>query len=195
MRLSTIALANLKRRKGKALFLVLGMSIGIGTVVALFCLSDSIKEEIGIQLDRFGANIVVVPRSNSLSLDYGGVTVSGVSFDVRQLSAEDAKAIFEIPYSNRIAVVAPKLVTGVEAGGKSVLLAGVDFDNELKLKKWWHIVGRAPSDPAEVLVGYEVAEATGLVEAHTAAMGPMPGMDHSRITRNEFMLKNNRITI
>ena len=58
MRISTIAFANLKRRKGKAAFLALGMSIGIGTVVALLALSASIKEEIGTQLDKFGANIV-----------------------------------------------------------------------------------------------------------------------------------------
>ena len=35
MRVSTIAFANLRRRKGKALFLGLGIALGIGTVVAL----------------------------------------------------------------------------------------------------------------------------------------------------------------
>ncbi|HEU4391871.1 MAG TPA: ABC transporter permease [Blastocatellia bacterium] len=194
MRLSTIAIANLKRRKGKALFLVVGMSIGIGTVVALFSLSTSIRDEIGIQLDRFGANIVVVPRSNSLALDYGGVSVSGVSFDVRQLNTEDAKKILEIPYNNRISVIAPKLITGIDVGGKSVLLAGVDFESELKLKKWWHIVGRRPADKQDLLLGYEVADKFGLVEAHEGMTGAMPGMDHSEI-KNEFMLKGDRVTI
>ncbi|HSE97001.1 MAG TPA: ABC transporter permease, partial [Blastocatellia bacterium] len=91
MRISTIAIANLKRRKGKALFLVAGIAIGIGTAVALLSLSGSIKEEIGSQLDRFGANIVIVPESNSLALDYGGISVSSVSYDVKQLRTEDAK--------------------------------------------------------------------------------------------------------
>ena len=45
MRISTIALANLKRRKGKAAFLIVGIAIGIGTAVALLSLSGSIKEE------------------------------------------------------------------------------------------------------------------------------------------------------
>jgi hypothetical protein len=35
MRISTIAFANLKRQKGKALFLVEGIAISIGTVVAV----------------------------------------------------------------------------------------------------------------------------------------------------------------
>ena len=144
MRVSTIALANLRRRKGKAAFLVAGISIGIATAVALLTLSGMIREEIGLQLDQYGANIVVVPRSNSLALDYGGVTVSGVSFDVNQLSDEDARRIQEIEYRNRLAVVAPKILGAVETEGRQVLLAGVDFEQELKLKRWWRLVGERP---------------------------------------------------
>src|ERR1044071_514784 len=110
MRITTIAFANLKRRRGKAIFLVIGMAIGIGTAVALLSLSGSIKEEIGSQLDRFGANIIVVPQSNSLALDYGGVSVSSVSFDAQQLKNEDAKNALDIPFRNRISVVSPKLL-------------------------------------------------------------------------------------
>jgi putative ABC transport system permease protein len=75
LRISTLAFANLNRRKGKAIFLTVGIAIGVGTIVALLSLSNSIQEEIGAQLDRFGANIVIVPQSNSLALDYGGVSV------------------------------------------------------------------------------------------------------------------------
>src|SRR5215813_3627933 len=179
MRISTIALANLKRRKSKALFLVLGMAIGIGTAVALFSLSRSIKEEIGLQLDQFGANIVVVPQSNSLAVDYGGITVAGVSFDVHQLKTDDARRIADIPYSNRISVIAPKLLGAVQVEGREVLLCGVDFDNELKLKRWWRIVGEAPASDADLLVGYDVALALGLVD-RPASVSP-PAHDMSRM--------------
>ena len=137
MRISTIAFANLKRRKGKAVFLTIGIAIGIGTAVALLSLSSSIKEEIGSQLDRFGANIVVVPQSNNLSLDYGGLSVSSVSFDVKQLKNEDAKNVLDIPFRNRISNVSPKLLGAVAVEGRDVLLAGVDFESELTLKRWW----------------------------------------------------------
>src|SRR5678816_4299996 len=113
MRVSTIAFANLKRRKGKVLFLIVGISIGIGTAVALLSLSGSIKHEIGAQLDRFGANIVVVPQSNSLSLDYGGMAVSSVSFDVHQLTNEDAAHILDIEYRDRLSIIAPKILSAV----------------------------------------------------------------------------------
>lgn len=171
MRVSTIALANLKRRKGKTAFLIVGIAIGIGTAVALLSLSGSIKEEIGSQLDRFGANIVVVPQSNNLSLDYGGVAVSSVSFDVQQLKTEDANSVFDIPLRNRISLVSPKLLGAVRIDGLDVLLAGVDFKNELTLKRWWHIVGRKPEADTDLLVGYEAARALGLIEPTAQAAG------------------------
>ena len=169
MRISTIAFANLKRRKGKAVFLTIGIAIGIGTAVALLSLSSSIKEEIGSQLDRFGANIVVVPQSNSLSLDYGGLSVSSVSFDVKQLKNEDAGSVLDIPYRDRISIVSPKLLGAVGVEGREVLLAGVDFDSELTLKRWWHIAGRKPESDGDLLVGYEVARALSLIEPASAA--------------------------
>jgi putative ABC transport system permease protein len=164
MRITTIAFANLKRRKGKAAFLTIGIAIGIGTAVALLSLSSSIEEEIGSQLDRFGANIVVVPQSNSLSLDYGGLSVSSVSFDVKQLKNEDAKNVLDIPFRNRISNVSPKLLGAVKVEGREILLAGVDFDSELTLKRWWHIAGRKPEGEQELLVGYEAARALSLIE-------------------------------
>lgn len=169
MRISTIAFANLKRRKGKAIFLTIGIAIGIGTAVALLSLSGSIKEEIGSQLDRFGANIVVVPQSNNLSLDYGGLSVSSVSFDVKQLKDEDATSVLDIPFRNRISNVSPKLLGAVDVESREVLLAGVDFDSELTLKRWWHIAGRNPEGQQELLVGYEVASALSLIEPTSAA--------------------------
>jgi putative ABC transport system permease protein len=164
MRISTIAFANLKRRKGKALFLIAGIAIGIGTAIALLTLSHSIKEEIGAQLDQFGANIVVVPQSNNLSLNYGGVSVSSVSFDVHQLRGEDAKNLLDIAYRDRLSLISPKLIGAVKVDDKEVLLAGVDFDSELALKRWWRIAGQRPANDNEVLVGYEVAKALSLIE-------------------------------
>jgi putative ABC transport system permease protein len=203
MRISTIAFANLKRRKGKAAFLVVGMAIGIGTAVALFSLSRSIKDEIGLQLDQFGANIVIVPQSNSLALDYGGITVTGVSFDVHQLKSDDAVRIMDIPYRDRLSVVAPKLLGAVQVGGRDILLAGVDFESEMKLKRWWHVVGEEPARAEDLLVGYEAARLLSLIEesdepahVHDHDMADMPEMAMTaspqyasfKIARNDLQL-------
>jgi putative ABC transport system permease protein len=108
-----------------------------------------------------------VPQSNNLALDYGGVSVSSVSFDVKQLKNEDANSVLDIPYKNRISIVSPKLLGAVDVGGREVLLAGVDFNSELTMKRWWHIAGSNPESDQDLLVGYEVARALSLVEPTT----------------------------
>src|SRR5919112_1226797 len=167
MRISTIAWANLRRRKSRAALLVAGVAIGIATAVALLTLSRSISEEIGLQLDQYGANIVVVPKSDQLALDYGGVAVAAAAFDVGELTDEDARRIREIPYAKRLAVVAPKLLGAAETGGRKVVVAGVDFESEYALKRWWRVVGEKPSRDGELLVGHDAALALGLIEHMT----------------------------
>ena len=207
MRISSIAWANLKRRKGKAAFLIIGISIGIATVVALLTLSRVIKDEIGTQLDQYGANIIVVPQSNSLSLDYGGISVSGVSLDVNQLKNDDAKRILEIPYRNRLSVIAPKILGVAEVEGQQVLLAGVDFTSELKLKRWWRLVGQKPQQNEDVLVGYDAAKRLSLIEptadgqsqavpvTEMAEITSGGGIHHNNAEQKGFRLVRDRLRI
>ena len=68
MKLKDISISNLRRRKGKAFFLVLGLTIGITTVVTLISVTRMMNEDISNKLDEFGANIVILPRSEDLSL-------------------------------------------------------------------------------------------------------------------------------
>lgn len=171
MRVSTLAFANLNRRKAKAGFLIVGIAIGIGTVVALLSLSASIQEEIGTQLDRFGANIVILPHSNNLLLDYGGVSLPGVDFDVEQLHNADIEKIRQIPYHDRLSVIAPKVLATTKVEGQPVVLAGVDFKNELKLHWWWKIDGEKPQSAQDILLGYEVAKKLSVVRPEGAPSG------------------------
>ncbi|HEV2765972.1 MAG TPA: FtsX-like permease family protein, partial [Pyrinomonadaceae bacterium] len=51
--------------------------------------------------------------------------------------------------------------------GRQVLLAGVDFEQEFQLKRWWRLVGEKPKADEDVLVGFEAARALSLVEHGT----------------------------
>ena len=75
MRLRTVAFSNLRRRTSRAAFLVAGLLVGIGTVVALLTLSQALTVQAQNNLETYGANIVVAPRTDGLSLSYGGVLV------------------------------------------------------------------------------------------------------------------------
>ena len=157
MRLKDISINNLKRRKGKVFFLILGLTIGITTVVALISVTRMMNEDIANKLDEFGANILIIPRSDDLSLSYGGMSVGGVSVDAQTLMDSDVPKISRIEVRENISTVSPKLIGTVEMEGKKVSLMGVRFEEELRLKKWWKIHGSEPKSRDEVLLGNEVA--------------------------------------
>jgi putative ABC transport system permease protein len=174
MRLTDISLNNLKRRKSKMLFLVLGLLIGVSTVVTLVSVTQTMHTDIQNKIDQFGANIVVTPKSDDLALSYGGVTVSNATYDVKELHTDDAARIKLIPLRANIANVAPKLVGAVDVGGSKVLLVGVDFPSELRLKKWWEIVGQDPAAPDEVLLGYNAATRLSAMPGSTITINGRP---------------------
>ena len=157
MKLKDISINNLKRRKGKVFFLILGLTIGITTVISLISISRLMNEDIANKLDEYGANILVLPRSDDLSLSYGGMNIGGVSLDARTLNDSDIPKIREIEVRENISVVSPKFVGVVEIEGKKIPLMGVHLQEEGRLKKWWKVHGAIPKSKDEVLLGNEVA--------------------------------------
>jgi putative ABC transport system permease protein len=157
MRLKDISINNLRRRKGKVFFLILGLTIGITTVVTLISITRMMNEDISKKLDEFGANILITPRSDDLSLSYGGMNIGGVSIDAQTLKDPDVPKIRQIEVRENVSTVSPKLIGVVEIEGKKVPLMGVLFEEELRLKKWWKIHGAEPKNRDEVLLGNEVA--------------------------------------
>jgi putative ABC transport system permease protein len=157
MRLKDISINNLKRRKGKVFFLILGLTIGITTAISLISISRLMNEDISNKLDEYGANILILPRSDDLALSYGGMSIGGVTLDAHTLSDSDIPKIREIKVRENISAVSPKFVGIVEIEGKRVPLMGVFFSEEGRIKKWWKVHGTLPQDRDEVLLGSEVA--------------------------------------
>lgn len=162
MKLIDVALRSLRRRSGKMLLLVLGLSLGVATVVALISLNESMRLQVATTLDEFGANILIVPQANDLAVSYGGITVASASFDVGELRLDDLAAIDTIKNAANISIISPKLLSAAEVEGRTILVAGVRFSDELLLKQWWEIDGAPPASPNEALLGYRVAEELGV---------------------------------
>ena len=55
MTLKQIAVRNLMRRKGKAAFVLAGLSIGIATVVAVISFVEAMTGDINHKLEKYGA--------------------------------------------------------------------------------------------------------------------------------------------
>src|SRR5512135_3885234 len=102
MKLKNISINNLRRRKGKVFFLILGLTIGITTVVALISITRMMNEDISKKLDEFGANILIIPRSDDLALSYGGMSIGGVAVDSQTLRESDLPKIRQIEVRDNI---------------------------------------------------------------------------------------------
>lgn len=148
MKLGTIAINNLKRRLGKTIFLVAGLIIGIATIVTLFSITKAMELELGDTFDVIGANMLVVPESDDLTLSYGGVSIPGVEREKASLDMSAIDKIRTIPEANSIAIIAPKLLGALEVEDSRALTLGVQFENELRMKKWWK-VNTSPTDPSQ----------------------------------------------
>jgi putative ABC transport system permease protein len=156
MTLIDIAFRNLVRRKSKSFFILAGLVIGVATVVALFSFGDAVTQDINHKLEKYGANILIVPKTESLSLSYGGLSLGGFSFEMQEIREADMAGIRSIKNAQNIAALGPMVLGVVEAGNRQVLLAGVDFDATTLLKPWWKIRGAFPEEKGLVL-GSEAA--------------------------------------
>ncbi len=144
MKLNNISFNNLKRRKGKMIFLVMGLLIGIATIVTLLAITESMSRDLEDRLDRFGANIVMLPESKNLALSYGGVTVGGVNYQAVEFEQSELTKIRTIKNSQNLGIIAPKILGPAKVNEKDVLLMGAELESELALKTWWLFNGEPP---------------------------------------------------
>jgi putative ABC transport system permease protein len=158
MKLHSISINNLKRRKAKMAFLTVGLMVGIATIVTLVTLTRSMSSDIERKMDEFGANILITPQSNGLSMNYGGISLGGVTFDQREIREQDLAKVKTIKNNKNISAISPKVLGGVRIANHDVLLVGVNFESELKMKQWWNIFGQAPKSPNELLLGSEASK-------------------------------------
>lgn len=156
MTLSDIALRSLRRRKAKALFVLSGLLLAVATAVMLTGLVEAMRVDIARRFDRYGANIVVTPKTESLSLSYGGFSVGGISLDVQHIPEEDLVKLKSIKNAGNIAATGPMVLGAIDAGHSQVLLAGIDFRAQDILRPWWKVHGDLPGKEG-VLVGAEAA--------------------------------------
>ena len=161
MTLKQIAIRNLLRRKGKAILILFGLVLGIGTVITVVTFADAVTGDINHKLEKYGANILIVPRTESLSLNYGGINMGGISFEMQELYEADLAQVHQIKNARNIAAMGPVVLGAVQLNERHVMLAGVDFEEARILKPWWKIEGRKPSGDG-LLAGAEAARVLGL---------------------------------
>lgn len=157
MKISTIAIKNIERRKTKMALLVVGLMIAIASLVSITTLMSSFRDKIDSQLGKYGFNILVFPKSSDLSLTYGGMTISGVSsYKAKYLNSQDMENVEDIKKTHKM-YVSPKFLSGVYIKGVPALLVGIKPREEVTVKKWWAINGPGFKNKNDLVVGNSAA--------------------------------------
>ncbi|MCD7969033.1 MAG: ABC transporter permease [Alistipes sp.] len=90
----------LLRNKTRALLTMLGIIIGIASVIAMVSLGQSSQRSINDQISTMGTNLINVMRASQRQ---GGVNIG--STNVQSLTAADAAAMLESPYVSMVSPV------------------------------------------------------------------------------------------
>ena len=97
------AFNTLRVNKMRTALAVLGIVIGIGSVIALVSLGQASQKSITNQIESLGSNLLTISPTNAQS---GNVRTSGA---VTTLTYDDAKAIMTSPSINTVSKVSPEL--------------------------------------------------------------------------------------
>ena len=174
MNLFDITMHSMRRQRGKKAFLVTAMALSLCTSLVLFSFLESQRSELESQFDEYGANIVITPHADDLSLTYGGISLSGIVTNLHEISTEDVSLIRTIPNRKNIRAVSPKLIGVGQMTSHGTrwdaLLVGVDFEEESKIKAWWALDGRYPAGDGEIIVGAKAAQKMSIQMGDTVSM-------------------------
>jgi putative ABC transport system permease protein len=147
--------------------------IAVSSVVAFVTLIESLTHDINTKLEQYGANILIVPKTENLSLNYGGLAIGGVLYEMQEIQQKELRKIRTIKNAQNVAAVGPMVLGAVEVNGKKVLLAGIDFGEVPMLRPWWNPQGQFPVKE-QILAGSEAARILGLSPGGEIAMGGRP---------------------
>jgi putative ABC transport system permease protein len=159
MNILTIPLKNMRRKLLRTNILITVFSVGIIAVVMLYYVSSTIGHSLEKKMTEFGANIVIYPKTDSLNISYGGFSLGNLSYQVKYLSESNTvESIKNIKNHENISTIAPKLIEMTRYNDKPLAVAGVVWEEELKIKSYWAIEGSKPEDENQVVIGQNVSK-------------------------------------
>ncbi len=171
MNILTIPLRNIRRKPSRSCMLLLIFTLGVMSIVALYQVSQVVGSSLEKKLNAYGANIIVSPAAERLSVSYGGFHMGDMLYDVQSMSErETLHNIRSIALNDRLSVVAPKLVSMTRVNDIAVALVGVYWEAERSLKSYWGVEGEFPADRSQILLGRKAAAQLNLTIGSTITL-------------------------
>ncbi len=174
MKLHHVVLKDVVRRKKRVLYATVGVVIASMTVVGILTIALAGRARIYSQLEKYGANLSLVPATKSLDTGLGDLTLGSVTVgenyiqessipQIRQIADGEIRKALKVEQEGDIATIAPQLLVQADVKGTSVIMAGIDPVAESKIKSWWQVTkGKYLDGADQALVGATAADLLSL---------------------------------
>ena len=182
MKLYQVVLKDILRRKKRVLYATIGVIIATMTVVGVITIASAGQARIYSQLEKYGANLSIVPATKSLTTGLGDLNLGTVTVgenyiaedkipQIRQIADGEIRKALKIEGNDNIAIIAPSLLVQSEVKSTSVIVVGIDPDAEKLIKSWWQVAqGAYFNGPQQAVIGSQVAEQLKLKVGDTFAL-------------------------
>ena len=154
MSIIKLVMKNLLRRKGRFIFTLLGITIGMASYVALLSMGDNLRSEVTHQADALGANLIVMARVDCPFINLSVLTGDHLPESVPR------EIVGQIAAIDGITAAIPYLTLGASIQGTPLTLVGI-LPEEMKAHRGWSVesgIYFADESERSVAVGFGVAE-------------------------------------
>jgi putative ABC transport system permease protein len=185
MKLHQVVLKGVARRKKRVLYATIGVVVASMTVVGILTIALAGRARIYAQMEKYGANLSLLPATKSLDTGLGDLTLGSVTVGdnyisedrlplIREITDGEIRRALKVEDAGDIATIAPQLLVQAEINGTSVILAGIDPVAESRIKSWWQVSEGTYLDSAgEALIGSTAADVLKLGVGDTFALKSM----------------------
>ncbi len=175
------------KRKSRIAIAVISVVIGASIAGALITVSLDVSEKVSYEFRKYGANLLIVPQSDTIEVGFPGVEFGSVT-EQRYINESDIWKIKSIYWRNNVLGFAPFLYQIVTARSEQteqrIVLAGTYFNRTINIQTpyapqdsrtfttgiqiispWWHIQGNwivDQNDTNSCMIGSAVAEKLNL---------------------------------
>jgi putative ABC transport system permease protein len=172
---------SISKRKGKIAIAVVAVMMGASVTTALLTVSLDVNEKMNYEFRKFGANLLVLPQSDTISVGIGQFGFGAVT-EQKYINQSDLYKIKTIYWAKNVLGYAPFLYQAVtlENGNETsvAILTGTWFEKDTiledgtvfktgakKINSWWELEGEWVTDvnnSHDTMIGVNVAERLGL---------------------------------
>lgn len=178
---------SLLKRKSRIAIAVISVIIGSAIATALLSVSLDVGEKVGHEFRKYGANLIIIPKSDTIQLGFPGVDFGSVT-EQRYINESDIWKIKAIHSRNIVVGFSPFLYQVVTARStqaeQRIVLAGTYFNRTIAIESpyepqdphffttglqiispWWHVMGEwinDHNDTVSCMIGNTVAQKLNL---------------------------------